>query len=144
RDGGGLFVVPALGGIERRLTSFGVQPKWSPDGSLVLFALSSAETRATYVVALDQSPPHPVLEGFVNDDLRYVTCRAWHPDGRVSILGATRSRGYGLYTVPLSGGRPQLTRISAPRGPDVPRPMQFQWAPSGTAVYFEGRINYVS
>ena len=35
--GGGLFVVPALGGVERRITSFGYNPRWSPDGSRLLF-----------------------------------------------------------------------------------------------------------
>ena len=32
---GGLFVVPALGGegLERKITSFGYSPQWSPDGS---------------------------------------------------------------------------------------------------------------
>ena len=38
REGGGLFAVPAGGGAERRLTSFGVRPRWAPDGSRILFA----------------------------------------------------------------------------------------------------------
>ena len=37
RLGGGLFVVPALGGVERQLTSFGSYPFWSPDSSEILF-----------------------------------------------------------------------------------------------------------
>ena len=35
---GGLFVIPALGGtgLERRISSFGYLPRWSPDGSQIL------------------------------------------------------------------------------------------------------------
>ena len=35
RDGGGLYVVPARGGVERRISDTGYHPRWSPDGSLV-------------------------------------------------------------------------------------------------------------
>ena len=37
RDGGGLFIVPALGGAERKIAGFGCRPRWSPDGSRILF-----------------------------------------------------------------------------------------------------------
>ena len=41
RDGGGLFVVPVLGGNERKVSSFGYHPRWSPDGRQILFYSSS-------------------------------------------------------------------------------------------------------
>ena len=37
REGGGLFVVPALGGRERKVSPFGYRPRWSPDGTKILF-----------------------------------------------------------------------------------------------------------
>ena len=37
RDGGGLFVVPVLGGNERKISSFGYRPRWSPDGRMIAF-----------------------------------------------------------------------------------------------------------
>ena len=38
RDGGGIFVMGATGESVRRLTDFGFNPTWSPDGTKVLFA----------------------------------------------------------------------------------------------------------
>lgn len=46
RDGGGLFVVETLGGPARRLTEFGHDPAWHPDGRRIFFA--TAATRSPY------------------------------------------------------------------------------------------------
>ena len=45
RDGGGIFVVPALGGRERRLTTFGYWPEWSPKKSRIAFRSPAAFAR---------------------------------------------------------------------------------------------------
>ncbi|HKC65279.1 MAG TPA: DPP IV N-terminal domain-containing protein [Pyrinomonadaceae bacterium] len=37
RDRGGIWIVPALGGVARRLTEFGSKPAWSRDGSMIAF-----------------------------------------------------------------------------------------------------------
>lgn len=37
RSLGGLWLVPALGGVARRLTDFGSNPVWSPDGEWIVF-----------------------------------------------------------------------------------------------------------
>lgn len=43
----GIFRVPALGGPSQRLTDFGVQPVWSPDGKTIAFRSSGSASLST-------------------------------------------------------------------------------------------------
>jgi Tol biopolymer transport system component len=144
RDGGGVFVVPALGGEERKIAGFGYRPRWSPDGSAILFYSSIlcnvSELPKVYVVTPGGTPRDvlgPFFAGFAS--LRV----AWHPDGRrICIWGRHRRLGWGFWTMPLAGGEParsevdtrvaeQLKEIAVTFG-------DFLWSPSGAILYFEG------
>jgi serine/threonine protein kinase len=152
RDGGGIFVVPALGGNERRVAASGYRPRWSPDGNKILFFSSNIRMLTAppkvYVVGLDGAPPQEVLPKF----LAGFTGRweiDWYPDGeRLSIWGERLHEGRGFWTAPLDGGAPQRSEIGAEVeqerkavGVDL---RAFQWSPKKDAIFFEGVSRGVS
>jgi len=47
RDGGGVYEVPALGGIERRLADLGRSPRFSPDGKWIAYWWATKATTDT-------------------------------------------------------------------------------------------------
>jgi Tol biopolymer transport system component/DNA-binding winged helix-turn-helix (wHTH) protein len=144
RDGGGLFVVPALGGDERRLTDFGYQPQWSPDGSRILFS----EARDVYVMGLgDPAPTRIADDAWAGLIGRFRV--GWHPDGRrIGAYGNDRTHGWSFWTVPIDGG-PRIRSAVSPavaerlRDADV-RLGQFVWARDGATLYFEGRSEHTA
>jgi serine/threonine protein kinase len=140
RDGGGLFVVPAFGGHERKIFAFGSYPRWSPDGARILFGVTGFRPKV-YVGTLDGQPPREVQPEFLSD---FVNLDAffWHPDGRqISLYGERKMEEWSHWLTPLTGGTPKKSELD----PEVEK--QFRenkleevtsgrWAPSGRSIYF--------
>jgi serine/threonine protein kinase/Tol biopolymer transport system component len=147
RDGGGLYVVPALGGYERKISTFGYRPHWSPDSSRVLFRSTVlrnvSEPLDVFDVGLDGNPPREVLMERQPASAQD-TSIGWHPDGkRISYrLGQPSQGRRGFWTVPLGEGTPLKSELAEQVQEQLKTAAvslgDFVWAPSGKALYFEG------
>jgi Tol biopolymer transport system component len=149
RDGGGLYTVPALGGIERRIASFGGHPTWTTDSREVLFLAGVAPGEGHWQlqlhrVALDGSPPREVLGDFLAGGLWYWV--APHPDGRISAWGWHRTLGDGFYTV-SADGKHVVSRFRGEASFAIERRFnarrRFQWHPDGTALFVQTEVSNI-
>jgi Tol biopolymer transport system component/DNA-binding winged helix-turn-helix (wHTH) protein len=140
RDGGGLYMMPAEGGVERIISSFGYEPSWSPDSTRIIFKRSDVlpDLPTVYVVGLDGKPPQPVRPDVLGQF--FSLHAAWHPDGgHVSIWGSMRRGGMTFLTVPLDGGHVVAPEMSTQVERDLTSlaPGKFVWSKSGRAIFFE-------
>ncbi len=154
RQGGGIFIAPAFGGREQRLTTFGYQPEWLPGGSKILFVVrpllqsASYVIPAVYLVDVSGAPPQRILEN-VLAQFQSIGPIAVHPDGqRLTFVGtSSATQGQSLWAVPLVGGAPVAVKVadSVLQGMKAMplAPGSFRWAPSGDALYGEGASNGV-
>ena len=93
---GGLFVIPALGGmgLARKIVSSGFYPRWSPDSTQILFQ-STADTGENqfYVASLDGSQPREISDEILGASYPGEVCRVasrWQENLR---LGRGRRAG---------------------------------------------------
>ena len=146
--------MPALGGSERRLTTFGSHPRWSRDGSEIFFVVESQPDDnglmelSAYTVAVKGGEPQPVLADFLRHGVWWWA--SLHPDGRISVAGLHRQRRGGFFTVSRDGTRVQSSKpragvslqsgdVSAIVGLDLTvKFLRFVWNASGTVLYTEG------
>lgn len=88
RDGGGVYVVPALGGLERRLADLGRSPRFSPDGKWIAYWVGDQSyygKRQIFVLPAAGGEPRRVQAGFFS-----ASRPVWSPDGRRLLFRGAR------------------------------------------------------
>jgi Tol biopolymer transport system component len=154
-----LYIIPALGGagLARKIAPFGNYPRWSPDGSQILFRTPQyLGLNRFYIVGLDGGQPREVLTEYPAEH-EAILSAAWYPDGkRVSVWVGHPDWGPDFRTVPLQGGPvikstfvpevvKQLREVASQGIVEQTMDFTFSWAPSGRAMYcgqtFRGALN---
>jgi serine/threonine protein kinase/Tol biopolymer transport system component len=132
RDGGGIFLMGATGESVRRLTDFGYNPAWSPDGRRLAVAtdgtadpLQHGRDSEIWVVEIATGAKRKVVSG---DGLQ----PSWSPGGRrLAYWGVAAGSGRRvLWTVPAAGG------AAVPVLDDGAVNWNPVWAPDGGGLYF--------
>jgi Tol biopolymer transport system component len=104
KDGGGIYIMPALGG-EQRLVISGPysRPRFSPDGMWLAVSPPARYNANAFIVPVyGGSRPRRIAEGFVE-----ILLPIWSPDGQhILFYGFTRTSGEDWWIVPANGGAP--------------------------------------
>jgi serine/threonine protein kinase/Tol biopolymer transport system component len=132
RDGGGIFLMGATGESVRRLTDFGYNPAWSPDGRELLVAtegISDPQVRKTKSEIWRVDIATPERRRLVEGD---AVQPSWSPHGqRIAFWGIpTGSAARVLWTLPAAGGEP------VPVVRDGYLNWSPAWSPDGRYLYF--------
>jgi serine/threonine protein kinase len=92
KGGKGIFVVPSLAGQERQIVSSGYAPRFSPDGSRIVYWVGDEDNLSlpgkVYVAALAGGEPTQIGVEFA--DAKYPL---WAPEGQSVLLQGIRSSG---------------------------------------------------
>ncbi|MGA7613678.1 MAG: protein kinase [Thermoanaerobaculia bacterium] len=133
RGGGGIFVMGATGESVHRLTDFGYNPSWSPDGKSLVVGTESGHDpssrvakSALWIVDVASGTKKKIYDG---DAVR----PAWSPHGTRIAFWALPEDGSGqrdVATIPAGGG--EAVKVTD----DSPMDWSPVWSPDGTTLYF--------
>jgi len=103
RDGGGIYVVPSLGGDERLLVRGGRRPRFSPDGKWVLYYVGQFLSTTKLGIV----PASGGVSRELDVGVPWAAYPIWSPDGaRILFLGSLDNtvNACDWYVVPFAGG----------------------------------------
>jgi serine/threonine protein kinase len=142
RDAGGIFIMGATGENVRRLTDFGFNPAWSPDGKQIAVnseTVSHPFARVGYadLWAVDTATGQKRL--LISGEERAVhgggdaSQASWSPHGhRIAYWGLRGETGWrDIWTIPAAGGGAPVEVTH-----DVATDWNPVWSPDGRFLYF--------
>ncbi|HVE71855.1 MAG TPA: protein kinase [Thermoanaerobaculia bacterium] len=150
RDGGGIFVMGVTGESVRRITNFGHNPAWSPDGTRVVVSTAATEMRPhvhnvegqLYIVQVATGASRELAHTRTNAS--DAVQPSWSPHGgRIAFWGLTSGGQRDIWTIAPDAAKPAqtITRITADAALDW-NPI---WSPDGQYLYFgsdrDGTLN---
>ena len=148
RDGGGIFVMAPTGESVRRLTDFGHNPSWSPDGARIAVSTEGIELRphirpasgGLWIVDSRTEARREVLRSgqvVSNPDRAMDAVQpSWSPHGkRIAFWGISYPAGdRHIWTVDPDAARPAQTLVRVTTEPAAYwNPI---WSPDGRYLYF--------
>ena len=112
RAGGGIYIMPALGGDARFIAREGQRPRFSPDGRQLAYYTGppgSIVGAKLFVVSVDGGQPRQLQADFAS-----ATEPIWAPDGsHLLFMGRHSTGGDEIWMTPLDGGEPLSTGLRA-------------------------------
>ena len=132
RDGGGIYVMGATGESVRRLSDFGFNPAWSPDGKKIVVATESISNpygrisvSELWTIDVTTGEKSQISKGDAVQP-------SYSPHGyRIAYWGLAAGGGQrDILTIPASGGEPKYVLKDAPLDWDP------VWSPDGKYLYF--------
>jgi Tol biopolymer transport system component len=136
RDGGGIFVMGSTGESVKRLTDFGYDPAWSPDGKQIVFSSGDGQNPWSRD-ALAQLWLVPSSGGEVRQLTKGgdAVQPSWSPGGRrIAFWGLRHDSGQrDLWTIPAdAAGEPVPVEVTSDPAVDW-NPV---WSPDGRTLFF--------
>ena len=134
---GGIWLLPALGGVATQITEFGCRPAWSRDSSMIAFQSESfhdliqpyASSATIWVVAARGGEPRQIT--WPGNPAGGHIIPNWSPDNRqIAFLNAD-IRSMQIYSVSLESG--QLQQLTTAETGDKAEVM---YSPDGESIFF--------
>jgi eukaryotic-like serine/threonine-protein kinase len=138
REGGGIFVMGSTGESVKRITDFGFNPSWSPDGREIVVANgaflfpSDRGGRIGGLVAVNLETGKKREVSTAGDCMQ----PSWSPHGnRIAYWGLRGTSGQrDLFTVAADGSEAKADGIEVTK--DAPLDWSPTWSPDGKYLYF--------
>ena len=133
RDGGGIFVMGATGESVKRITDFGYNPSWSPDGTAIVCAsatFNSPDVRLSFHSQLFSVNVMTAEKRSLTPNVEFAMQPAWSPNGRRIAYWGVGGAQWDIWTIPSSGG--EAVRVTN----DAAIDWDPVWSPDGASLYF--------